>query len=572
MQQKYTRQELEAVISETAWAYYLKGDKLQYDSQQLSIIVDKFHGGRFRVTDDAAPEDATSDEVAYAVCTDYIYKLYYNALNKRITDAVHNLDVVTKALWTYSDHFGITLMRWWRDDHKLTEEEVRYGVTEKHRVSMEEGRAFLANWKENLRPGDILMPSGHATMYIGNGYVIDANGYKYNLETGIDNKEPYGTVCKLRKISDIFLNGTDVGRENCLLREDTVRSHFLVCRPLDHMIKDPELTITPSGLSRLKYPGMEIDRTVDISPYGTAPQGGEITYRIQISNKSDHPVYSQHRKDIDSTYAPVNYTQLSVIETVPEGTELIWAPGAEINGNKLSWKLDIPASKTQTVFYTVRVTAPIGAYITNSGGMVDQIPSNTIINQVGQPKLQEKKFEKAQLLEYIRQCRLTGTAFAADVYSQLLDGSLILQDAETLCSKMFTKTDVKKRSILRDLLVLRGRIMKDTSREITVKAWLLTNPHSMMVRNYVGGKLTELGEMKPINDFRLRYLEQGDVLVYWNETGKNRVLVYMGENTLLAMTSEGTGEVLYGVDAENALWQAFSWDVFFALRPRNAAK
>ena len=570
MQQKFTREELEAAISETAWAYYLKGDKLQYDSQQLSVVADKYHGGRFRVTDDAAPEDATSDEAAYAVCSDYIYKLYLNALNKRITDAVHNLDVVTKALWTYSDYCGITLMRWWRDDYQLTEDEVRYGVTEKYRVSVEEGRAFLANWKENLRPGDILMPSGHATMYIGNGYVIDANGYKYNLETGIDNKEPYGTVCKLRKISDIFLNGTDVGRESCLLREDTVRKYFLVCRPLDQMMKDPDLTIAPSGLSRLKYPGMEIDRTVDISPYGTAPHMGEITYRIQISNKSDHPVYSQFRRDIDPAFAPVDYLQLPVTETVPAGTELVWAPGAEVTGDQLCWKLDIPAGKVQTVFYTVRVTAPVGSLITNNGGLVDRIPSNTLVNQVGQPKRQEKRFEKARLLEYVRQCKATGTAFAADVYTRLLDKTLKLPNLDDLCNEIFTKTDVKKRCILRDTHVVKGKFLTDTSREITVRAWLLTGHHPMMIRNYVGGKVTEVGDMKPINDFRTRYLEQGDIIVYWNETGKNRVLVYLGEDTLLAMSGEGTAEVLYGADAANALWQAFSWDVFFALRPRNA--
>jgi len=572
MQRKFTREELEAAISETAWAYYLKGDKLQYDSQQLSVVADKYHGGRFRVTDDATPEDATSDEVAYAVCTDYIYKLYLNVLNKRIIDAVHNLDVVTKALWTYSDYFGITVLRWWRNDYQLTEDELRYGVTEKYRVSEEECKDFLRNWKENLRPGDILMPKGHATMYIGNGYVIDANGLKYNLETGMETKEPYGTVHKLRKISDIFLDGTDVGRESCRVGENGVRSYFLVCRPLDQMMKDPDLTITPSGLSRLKYPGMEIDRTVDISPYGTASHMGEITYRVQISNKSDHPVYSQFRRDADPAFAPVDYVQLPVTETVPAGTELVWAPGAVVTGNQLSWKLDIPAGKVQTVFYTVRVTASVGSYITNNGGFVDQIPSNTLVNQVGQSKFQEKRFEKSQLLEYVRRCNATGTAFAADVYARLLDRTLELPNVDALCNTIVQKTDVKKRCILRDTHVLKGKFLTDTSREITVKAWLLTGHHPMMIRNYVGGKLTEVGEMKPINDFRTRYLEQGDIVVYWNETGKNRVLVYLGEDTLLAMSSGGTAEVLYGVDAENALWQALSWDVFFALRPRNAEK
>jgi len=89
----------------------------------------------------------------------------------------------------------------------------------------------------------------------------------------------------------------------------------------------------------------------------------------------------------------------------------------------------------------------------------------------------------------------------------------------------------------------------------------------MAIMGYAGGKLTELPGIKPINDFRLSYLEQGDVLVYINETGKNRILVYMGDKTVLSMYSDGTGELLYDADAHNAIWQAMSWDVFFALRP-----
>jgi len=565
---KPTREELEAAIAETAWAYYMKGPKLQYDSQQLCTRVDKFHGGRLRITDDAAPEDATSDEAAYTVCSDYIYKTYYHALGQRIAGAVHNLDVVTKALWTYSDDAGITVLRWWRDDYQQEEAEHKYGVTEKYRVSMEEGRAFLANWKENLRIGDILMPSGHATMYIGNGYVIDANGYKYDTETGVDNVEPYGTVCKLRKIQDIFLDGTDVGRESCLLRGDTVRKYFLVCRPLNAMMEDPQLTITPAGRSRLKYPGMEIDRTVDITPYGTAQHGGEITYRVVISNKSDEPVYAQHRRYIDSAYAPQEYAQLSVTETVPNGTELVWAPGATVSGRTLSWKLDIPAGKSATVFYTVKVTAPVGSVIINGDGVVDEIPSNTISNKVGKPRAYAKHFTKGELLSWIRNCTAVDAAFVNKVYFELLQQKLDLPSSEVLRSTLFRYETVKKRTILRDLCVLQGKMLKDLNREIAIDAWVLADSlPRMAIMGYAGGKLTELPGIKPINDFRLSYLEQGDVLVYINETGKNRILVYMGDKTVLSMYSDGTGELLYDADAHNAIWQAMSWDVFFALRP-----
>ena len=71
----YTRQDLEVAVVELAWDYFLKGNKLQYCSQDLTIMG-KYYNGDFRLSEDASPEDGTSDTSIYSVCSDYVYKVY----------------------------------------------------------------------------------------------------------------------------------------------------------------------------------------------------------------------------------------------------------------------------------------------------------------------------------------------------------------------------------------------------------------------------------------------------------------------------------------------------------------
>ena len=88
--QNITRAEIEKALAETAWAFFLKGDRLQYDSQELTLIggttgggntpLRKFWGGAVRTSLASAPEEATSDSTLFTVCSDYAWKTYFSTL------------------------------------------------------------------------------------------------------------------------------------------------------------------------------------------------------------------------------------------------------------------------------------------------------------------------------------------------------------------------------------------------------------------------------------------------------------------------------------------------------------
>ena len=63
-----TRADIENALVSVAWAYYMKGTKIQYDSESLSQIGGHY-GGICRHTRDASPEFGTSDTSIYSVCT-----------------------------------------------------------------------------------------------------------------------------------------------------------------------------------------------------------------------------------------------------------------------------------------------------------------------------------------------------------------------------------------------------------------------------------------------------------------------------------------------------------------------
>ncbi len=52
-------------------------------------------------------------------------------------------------------------------------------------------KSFLEDYEKKLRPGDVLVPKGHAVLYIGNNKVLHCNGGKIDVKTGKDTVENY---------------------------------------------------------------------------------------------------------------------------------------------------------------------------------------------------------------------------------------------------------------------------------------------------------------------------------------------------------------------------------------------
>ena len=80
-----TRADIEDALVATAWAYFVKGTNMQYDSAYLSAIGGHY-GGTSRHTNEVAPEYGTSDTTIFSVCTGFTHKVYLQTINRALCE------------------------------------------------------------------------------------------------------------------------------------------------------------------------------------------------------------------------------------------------------------------------------------------------------------------------------------------------------------------------------------------------------------------------------------------------------------------------------------------------------
>lgn len=586
-----TRADLEEALEEVSWDYLLKKDKIQYDSMELGA-VGKYYGGKFLVTEDGALENGTSHTEINSVCSDYVWKVYEEALDHHIFFAESSLEVVTTDMWLHAEDqmklcdeedIDSCLVRW--QSLAFTEEERMYGVPDSpHFVqTKEEVFEYFLNWQTMLRPGDVLVDKGHALIYAGNGKVLHCNGTKYQPTTGVLNHEDSGAVYGVSPLNceDTSWLKTRANTGRLIVFRP---NEFLVTKDTDgdlsnDMVRDPGFTMPKDTLSRLAYPGMEIDRTVDITPFGTAAAGQELTYSVKISNMSNNTKYMAAKQVAEAAYAGVPYEDLVVTETVPTGTEFVSATEGGVydeTNNTITWTLDINAGKSVTASYTVKVIDQIGDTIVNGGGFVADIPSNTIANRVGGEKLNE--FAAMTLKD------LTKSTADWDFGKDLTFAEKIYEAAET-------KLDLPTVSEVVDDLFLWtkdiGTIRNPSTRypkldpiDVFMLRETSSDVSKMLIDTYYGGYRFFTGDDaigSTISEFRFDYLESGDIIVNCDtENGEvigSQVMVYAGDETLLICNADGSYQILKGAVAKQMLWNSFlqTNELFFALRPSQAA-
>ncbi len=661
-----TRADIEDALVSVAWAYYMKGTKIQYDSDPLSKIGGHY-AGTSRHTRDVAPEFGTSHTSIYSVCTGYPTKVYLETLGRRIWEKKYSPNgVVTLWFWAAADNQpedgfreyyqtekdpitendrDTAVVRWadyekyfkdeqdefpyaeslgafdstafvdWYKDGTLAyykadgEDTYSYYLDGKKITpadAMNLLTAYLTEQKNgeyiNVRPGDVMVEDGHTFLYIGNGYAIDCKGFKYNIKTGVDGVEQSGALAGPLRTLQVILQRPS--------------SDFVISRVLDYYTKDYDgdpgndiikfngevVEISEATKSRMEYPAMEIDRTIDITPYGTAEKGGTLTYTVKVSNKSNEDNYRIWMRVKDKEYHSVNYKDVVITERIPEGTELVSATaGYTLTDGVLSWTIDINAGQTAEISYTVRVIAEVGSVITSDGGMVAKIPSNSISNQVGYSKFtdaQKDTLTKISQTNITNWSKIYGTdlAFAEKIYNHL-GIELELPTVEELVENLFTPTRFEQQISVttyyndkNDPIVMFVPQDEVSAEYATVR--------SMVLDRYYGGyrffatdleKFKEQGmdgydfptELdKTILEFQFDYLDVGDIIVY--ATAENRtntgmtsklatttVLIYAGNNTLIGMSSNGVGVCYTGATAQAVLDASFknTNDIFFLLRP-----
>lgn len=647
-----TRADLEEALVATAFSYHTKGTRVQYDSTHLTDLT-AYLGGLVRITSESAPEVSTKDNTFYAVCSDFTYLCYYEGLGiKDLGDTTWPFGFSTAYLFSNADNqnqeqilsnkliepitdddVDTSIIRWidfdaykeYKGESTISrlmsygvlenssftdytsglifkddgfEESVHYSYydTDGNKLDYKEAREkyldpYVADIEKVFRPGDVLVNHSHAMIYVGNGRLVDctsAGGGKIDINTGVEKAESNGAIWADELLYDRATNASN--------------KSLIILRPLEFVVKSgydnepgndivKNLQIPEKTKSRIKYPMMDIDRTVDITHFGTAVKGGNLTYTIEISNRTD----MEHYKTWAGENALQDYENLVVTETIPQGCEYV--EGSVTNGGKydkgvITWNIEkIAAGESTELSYTVKVTADEGTVIVNDGGMVDNIPSNTIKNTVGGEKLSEASQDALLKIAQTGDEGLStfgsDTDFANAIYKNI-GAELDLPSVGEITKTLFPiKSHVPGYGMI-SWIPNHTPINLYENKAISSDVNSILKP--MVIDRFWGGRKFYVGdELKweyadnSIKEFKKDYLEAGDIIIYAATSDKTNlsyefdtvgVMIYDGKNILSSIkTADGTTyEICSEENIEAYLTKLFmkNKDLFFALRPSQA--
>ena len=343
-------------VLETAYAYYLKADCVQYDSTPL--MLHRVGVMSSRRTKEGTPEDATPDKTYYTVCSSFPYETYWNALGYRLggsSDACYTMALTTRPQETVVFEYD---KRRDRDGSKYVPEMMRM------RALLEPGDVIVyTTFKEQkTKTGTMLKGGGHALMYVGDvagdghNKVMHSGGAKYQFEDGgYDQVEWSGTI-RLDDMDGIFFHGAPLKK----------KTKIMVFRPLQ--LPASKYPLTDSAKARYLHPRLRYDRRAEVGVYGSVVSGGTLGYSITLKN------FSQK-----AYVVPVR-------EKVPDGAEFLPQQSmgglAVCDGRAFGWDIPLAPGEERVVTWRVRVKAPAGSRIVSAGGTAAGIPSNVIETDV----------------------------------------------------------------------------------------------------------------------------------------------------------------------------------------------
>lgn len=409
-------------IQEVAWQYYLRGMDIQYEGQRRDQYT--------------SPENITTQNASYMVCSGFTYAVYYETFGIEIP-------VNTVSINKYGNLFY----------GNASHPDVVYHTEDFHSLASNAGaRATIAaEILPMLEIGDVLSyytgptsstQSGHATLiydfeYDNNGNRTNAiilhsnsnfdkttnkltkglswNDKTPNTITGIDE----GTVQR----TSLYNSASDTG----IIKSARNAYYFTILRPTalsNSSYNKPictnngsncssELTpysLTSNSIQRLTYPGIQIEKTVSKFNGSTVEPGDTITYNIDITNHSNE------------TYAPFTIT-----ENIP--TDLVSSVDSP-ESSTLNFAVNqLRAGSTEHISYSVKVRSDpsnVGKEIVSTG-TVAGIPSATIKNRISYNLTADEQARLRQAYNLYKD-DYSGAELIDQIYSFAIDQDYGLRD------------------------------------------------------------------------------------------------------------------------------------------------
>ena len=342
----------EAILA-VAQAYFNKGTLDQYGLQYITTVREDNGGNlRGRTLEANTPEEATPDQTLYQWCSSYAFDVMYNAFGYRLLDSYvkcRTINLSAGVCGTENNHPELIVYQ-----YECT------GDQAKDQAAANELYALL-------QPGDIITytlkenSNGHTILYFGDldgdgmGDILHRTGVRYDMETGEDKIEGYG----IKLASDAKTCLTMPGAQFYL--PDYRRFSVYRITNLD----PAQYPITNATMARMTYPGLRIDRTVNVGVHGSVESGGELTYSIKLVN-----------------YSKQDHIGMPVMDAIPENCTLVSVDGEPTTAAFPMWTVDLKAGRKTVLTYTVRVDGKPGDTVISCGGSVAGIPSNKLTTTI----------------------------------------------------------------------------------------------------------------------------------------------------------------------------------------------
>lgn len=346
------REQRVKAIEETAFAYLRRGDRVQYDSSNLTY-VDRFrNGGPHRRTDPVSPEGATKDSYMFTVCSSFGYNVLKNAFG--------------------FDMCGSSLRHTCRAVLEQYSRFAKFSYDRENPGDLKEKASYRATL-EALKPGDIFVVETdtgyHFMICISEERVIHSGGIKINMETGEEKWDSPGSI-RVDTLAELALSVLGMMPFSKLKRWWVI--------DILAAIDAEKYPITPWAQSRLDYPGLDIDRVASVRRYQTVQPGDTITITLQLHN-------------VNTRKSKICYEGLEIEEHIPPHTTLLESSvtaDTVLEGDTLRWKMNFRQGEERIIQYTVRVNDDVqpGTELVLPAGKVANIPTCEIRRLVSAPR------------------------------------------------------------------------------------------------------------------------------------------------------------------------------------------
>lgn len=370
------------VIQEVSKALYRKGTNIQYEN----VRMDPF----------SAPEQTTSQSANFLVCTGFIKAVYYESFRMTLpisvslynSYAVDYCDPDSNNRCSSSSNPDIL--------YRLEENE----IAEKTGTANSR-EAFKNELLEFLDVGDILGYHGEVEDGDDFGHVVLIYDFVYDSNHNkVDATVLHSTSSYTRNYSKNKLSWHDAVNSTTGVAEGTIQqttlssilsrntikksTNLAVFRPLAQgngtynkisCVDDATgpigkkcsydniaYTTNPVNQARIRYPGIDIEKTVDVFNNSVVEPGDELKYTIKVANNSN-----------------ASYRNIKISNDVQADLVKV------VDGNPVGEITEIPASTVKTYTYTVKVNndaSLLGRELTSTGE-VGGIPSAKITNYIG---------------------------------------------------------------------------------------------------------------------------------------------------------------------------------------------